>query len=67
MKSVKRVVIVKVGNEQFLKYEHVDNLIRFTAFLDQKYPDWRYMNVFDRKTHEQIGNYTKLNRPLSHI
>jgi hypothetical protein len=65
MKDVKRIVIVKVGNEKFIKYEHVDNLIRFTAFLDTKFPDWRYMNVFDRKTHKQIASFTKKNRPSS--
>lgn len=67
MKKIKRCVIVKVGNEEFLKYEYVNNLVLFTRFLDTKYPDWRYMNVFDRETKTQIGNFTKKNKPTKHI
>lgn len=67
MKKIRRAVIVKTGDKEFVKYEYVDNLIRFAAFLDKKFPDWRYMNVFDRETRKQIGNYTKTSRPLTPI
>lgn len=67
MKTIRRCVIVKIGDTDFVKYRYVDNLVKFTDFLDRKYPNWRYMNVFDRDTKEQIANFSKKNRPISHI
>lgn len=55
-------VIAKVGPDKFVKY-NVDNLIRFTAFLDRRFNDWRYFNVFDKDTQEQLISFTKNNRP----
>jgi len=56
--------IVKVGPKKFVSY-HVTNLLLFTAFLDRHFPDWRYCNVFSKKTGEQLGNFSKNNRPTS--
>jgi len=58
------IAIVKISQTQFLKY-HVRNLIKFTQFLDKDYPDWRWFNVFDKKTKNQLGNFTKTNRPTA--
>ena len=55
-------VIVKVQDDKFLKY-HSDNLANFTEFLDKTYPSWRWFNVYDSKTKQQVGNYTKQSRP----
>jgi hypothetical protein len=57
----KYTIIAKVSNEQFVKY-HVNNLLSFTKFLDEKFPDWRYYNVFD-KAGQQLTNFTKNSRP----
>jgi len=57
-------VIGKVGNEKFVKY-NVNNLIKFTSFLDKSFPDWRWFNVYDNKTEVQVANFTKNNRPTS--
>jgi hypothetical protein len=59
--------IVKIGNRDngsahCLKY-HVNNLLKFTAFLDEKHPDWRWYNVYSQKTGEQISNFTRHQRP----
>lgn len=67
MSNKKRSVIVKVGPEKFVKYEYVNDLVRFTAYLDSNFPSWRYYNVFDRETRTQIGNFTTKNRPVKHI
>ena len=56
-------IITKVGKDQFVKYRNVSNLIRFTDFLDNKYPDWKYFNVYDKKSKQQIASYTINNRP----
>jgi hypothetical protein len=37
------------------KWKYVHQLKGFAQFLDQKHPDWMYMNVYDRRT----GTYLK--------
>jgi len=59
--------IAKVGNDKFVKY-NVNNLRMFAAFLDRRFPDWRYFNVFRYTkdgTGEQLKSFTKNNRPTS--
>ena len=60
---VKYNVIVKLNNKDFGKWI-VTNLLKFTAFLDLKHPDWRYMNVFNFYTRDKIRSFTKNNRPI---
>lgn len=60
----KYTCIAKVGPEKFVKYR-LNNLKDFTAFLDRKWPDWRFFNVYDKQTKEQLANFTKTNRPNS--
>lgn len=61
-------VIVKVSpdysgdNDSFLKY-HVRDLLKFTNFLDEKHPSWKWFNVFDKDTREQLASYTVNQRP----
>jgi hypothetical protein len=65
MTAKKYKVIAKVGNEKFVKY-NVTNLVLFSKFLDQEFPDWRFFNVFAYTKDEsgpQIANYTRNNRP----
>jgi hypothetical protein len=65
-------VIVKVGNlpdgrAQCLKYR-VDNLRKFTAFLDSKWPAWRWFNVYANRGEAkgtQLESFTKNKRPVS--
>jgi len=57
-------VIVKVTNTKFLKY-HVSNLLLFTAFLDNKFPQWKWFNVYNHVTRQRITSFTKYNRPTS--
>ena len=62
--SKKYKVIAKVGNDKFVKY-NCNDLKRFAEFLDKKFPDWRWFNVFCKKSKNQIANFTKNNRPYS--
>lgn len=57
------VIIAKVDNDKFVKYRCSD-LVSLTLFLDKEYPGWRWFNVFDKKSKEQIANFTTNNRPL---
>ena len=62
MRSKKYTIITKVGNNDFKKW-NCNDLLSFTRFLDKSHPNWRWFNVYDKKTKEQIGNYTNRNRP----
>lgn len=57
-------IIVKVSNTDFVKYRNVSDIKRFTSFIDNKFPGWRWFNVFDKNTKEQVSSYTKNNKPL---
>lgn len=61
--SKRYTAIVKVAGDRFVKYRNVRNLARFTAFLDTSFKGWRYFNLFNPDTKEQVGNYTNRNRP----
>ena len=63
MGNPRYTVICKVGVDDFKKWRAVTNLIRFTEFLDTTYPSWRFYNVFDSKTKEQIASYTQKRKP----
>ena len=46
MKSNKKfVTISKIGKDQFVKYR-VNDLYNFTKFIVNKYPEFRYSNIF---------------------
>lgn len=58
----KYTIIAKVTADRFVKYRCSD-LLSLARFLDKSWPDWRWFNVFDKRTKEQIANFTKNNRP----
>lgn len=39
------------------------NLVKVFAFLKDTYPGFKWMNVINRKTKEQVGNFTIKNPP----
>jgi hypothetical protein len=55
--------IVKVDAERFVKYRTVNNLLKFTSFLDVNFPTWRYYNVYSKETKQQVASFTKGKRP----
>lgn len=60
----KYTCIAKTSDDKFVKYR-LDNLLKFTQFMDMKWPGWRWFNVFDNRTKTQVANFTKNNRPIS--
>lgn len=62
-KGHKYVVISKVGNEKFVKYR-TTNLIKFYKFIVAKFPNYRYSNVYSRKSHILVMSFTKKRPPL---
>jgi hypothetical protein len=59
--------ITKVSADKFVTY-NVNDLIKFTKFLDEKYTGWRWFNVhiYEKEGKgAQIGNFTNKNRPTS--
>jgi hypothetical protein len=44
---------VKTGNNGFIKYRKQTSLNRFKSFVESKYPLWKFMTLYDRKTNEK--------------
>ena len=62
--SYKIIVVIPDGKERKgLKYNSPD-LLNFQKFLDTKFPDWLWFNVFDKEK-KQIASFTKNNRCVS--
>lgn len=57
-------VIIKADRDKFVKYRCSD-LLSLVRFLDRQWPLWRWFNVYDKQTGDQIANYTKHKRPTS--
>ena len=70
MKYKRYTAIVKIrnnkdGTAKCVKYRF-DNLLKFTEFLDKKWSEWKWYNVFSNRGNNkktQIANYTNKNRP----
>lgn len=59
----KYIIIAKVGNDHFVKYR-CRNLLKLCEFLDRRWTDWRWFNVYDRSS--KLASYSKNRRPTSH-
>lgn len=70
--SRKYIAIVKIDNNQdgtarCVKYRF-DNVIKFTIFLDSKWKQWKWFNLYSNRhpnKGQQIANYTQKNRPTN--
>jgi hypothetical protein len=67
-KSKKYTCIAKIGNKldnsaKCVKYR-LNDLLKFSLFLDCKFPTWTYFNVYLKETRKQVLNFTKHKRPI---
>jgi len=67
-KPKKYSCIVKIGNNpdnsaKCVKYR-LNDLLKFSKFLDLKFPTWTYCNVFLKETRKQVSSFTKYRRPV---
>jgi hypothetical protein len=53
---------VKIENDKTITYRSSD-LLNFTKFLNKSYPAWRFFNVYDKETGQQLASFTKSNQP----
>ena len=44
---------VNTGNKGFVKYRKQTSIRRFRSYVDTKYPLWKFMTLYDRKTNEK--------------
>ena len=54
-------VIVFFPNEKPKKWSYVHKLNGFAIFLDNKYPDWTYFNVYDKRDRKYLKRFYKGN------
>jgi hypothetical protein len=54
-------VIAFLSTGEAKKWRNVHGLNKFTKFLDEKHPDWNYMNVYDRRTKQYLKRFYKGN------
>jgi hypothetical protein len=45
---------INIGNKGYVKYRKINNLQRFNIFLNKKYPEWKFYNLYDYKTKQKI-------------
>lgn len=53
------------GRAYCIKY-HFNDLLKFTKFLDEKWPEWKWYNVYSNEGINkgvQIGNFTNRKKP----
>ena len=43
-------IIVVLPNNEFKKWAFVHQINKFEKFLSQSFPNWEYMNIYDRRT-----------------
>ncbi len=58
MATIEYNCCVKLSNDNWITYHSVNNLIRFTKFLDKKFgstPKWLFYNVYDKWEYKTNG------------
>lgn len=43
----------------FINYHSVSDLLRFLRFIDEKYPNWKFFHVWDKKGGEKLETFKK--------
>ncbi len=43
----------KIGNKGFITYKKQSSISRFKLFCNSKFPLWRFITIYDRKTNEK--------------
>lgn len=43
----------ELGNKGFITYRKQNNLKRFETFVEYKFPLWKWITIYDRKTNEK--------------
>lgn len=54
-------VVVFLSTGEVKKWSYVGRLKGFVKFLDEKHSDWKYMNVYNRKTRAYLKRFYKGN------
>ena len=65
MKKYKCIVKLHTpAGDHFLKYRTSD-LLKFTKFLEEKHQGWKWFNVYDRISGQQLDWYSINKKPLT--
>ena len=52
-------LIVFYPDKTVKKWNYVNKLESFIKFLDSKFPDWEYMNIYNRSSREYLKRLRK--------
>lgn len=68
-KVKKYVCIAKVGNNpdrtaKCIRH-NLNDLLKYTSFLDTSFSSWTWFNVYSKKSRVQVGSFTKFKRPMT--
>lgn len=50
-------VIAFLTNGEVKRWNYVHNLFSFSRFLNDKHPEWAYINVYDRRTSQFLKRF----------
>lgn len=68
-KKITYLVEVKIADRDngspIMKVWHVNNLLSFTKFLNEKYKGWKWFNVKDKDTGFRLASFTISSPPLT--
>jgi|APGre2960657444_1045066.scaffolds.fasta_scaffold42521_3 hypothetical protein len=45
---------LKVGQNGYITYHKINNLIKFKNFITRKYPNWKFATVYNNVTKEKL-------------
>ena len=45
---------IQIGNKGFVTYHKVNSIDKFKKFALGKYPDWKFLTVYDNTTKEKL-------------
>ena len=61
-KVIAKVGVHTDGSAHCVKH-NVTDLLKYTNYLDNTWPDWRWLNVFDKESRKQLASFTKYIKP----
>jgi hypothetical protein len=66
MSKKKYSVITKIDTKRFVKYR-VNSLRKYKVYIQKRFPDWKFTNVYLKSNRTYIGSFTCRNNIYGNI